>query len=288
MTLFAGTSKDHGKTITQLLHQCLTFWADEGLAERGFNVLSSSNFYDYNGFRTDILSKKSAGVYKFYHDHLIWQSGLTTTHGFVHRPSGIFINNQYYTNNTSDYKIDYENGYLYFLDWPSFKTAHTLNDSPTIQANYWAKEVHVIKNSDITPHPYIEQALGLTERTPEFTNSLPLMLFDIGSTEIEPYELGGTKNSVFDVHCFLFTESFQKAECITDILRGEENTKPPAVIHSGLYNTSGFLAYDTTDAYLSSLSPWYSFYIDKVRTQIYRKSVVVSEIFMRVNVIGYI
>ena len=193
MSLLVGQS-DLSYTLSTNLHYNMMFWLDEGLVEYGLFSTIQSQYQSTSDLRT--LTKEDDAVYKFAVPRLVWQTGIQTQNGIAQRFSGIYVEGNYYANETSNYYVDYHNGYLYFQHniWSDIETHY--GNTPTIAcSSYDTKIYYTVYNNEDNIRKAVNYITDDWENASfdRFDIQNPIICGGWSDANLRPYEMGGTK-----------------------------------------------------------------------------------------------
>ena len=274
-------------TLSQNLHTNFMFWLDEGLVEAGFWQRIDGMYNSTSDLRA--LEKQEDGIYKFPLPRLIWQTGVSTLAGQVERLSGIYVDGNFYSNDSSNYTIDYHNGFLLFNDSAWQNIVNLYGNSPTILvSSYDAKSVYVVYNNT---HD-IYATLGKitkdweTASLEEFGYMTPICIGGIKRSTVQPYELGGTRETYLEYGLLVLSNNQDDADKISDILVRQKDVEPPSIQWSGLYNDDGTLMFtDTYDVYSKS-KPWRRWWIEDIEGIRFGDKIFATEFNIAIHLLG--
>ena len=285
MLLVGSSTLDY--TLSANLHHNIMFWLDEGLVEAGFY----NNIQGYYNSSSDlrVLSQYDNSTYQFGVERLIWQSGVSTVNGDISRFSGLYVEGNYYPNDSSYYNVDYHNGLVTFNDSTWNTIISTYGSSPAVTvSSYYAKSFYVVYNNDST----IYNTIGLISNDwgagtlDHYGFSNPIICGGIKATTLEPYEMGGTKLTKLNYSILVLTQDAYTRDRVADLITKQKYAMPPSFIWSGLYDGNGYLLYDTTYQVIDRATRWRKWWFDDIRAVIFEDKIYAAEFDIDISIIG--
>lgn len=268
------------------LHYNLMFVIDEGLVQMGY-----FNRVQYAGLSGDprILEMESEGIYRFAYPRLIWQSSIDTLQGTAYRFSGLYVEGDFYVNNTNNYIVDYHNGYVYFNSSVWNNIVSTYGNNPTVScSSYDVKQYYVVyentKEIAASLNSLIER--WTEEGSIDFKIPIPAIIGGVRERTVQPYEIGGTKITEMRYNLLVLSNSAEYRDRISDVIVSQKDMMFPSIVWSGLYNSSGILMYNTIDEVYNSNDRWRKWWIEDVSERVIDGKLYISEFDLLINIIG--
>lgn len=259
----AGFSNTQNLTISNVLLENFVMRYDWGFVDKGGffnNKLASSGIY--GGDRSKLYSLKDPNytegkIWQSNRENWVWETG--TSVGTPISPTGIFINNTYYPNDGTTYKINYKEGKIVL------NTA--ISTSSNVKLEYSSKYINVQAAQGI---PWIRNIQRLSNRSDDPQLSyrgsgewatlgqtrvqLPALLIDVSPIQsTRPAQLGGGKWVHNHITYYIITEYEWQAKNIMDHIAGQDETvinlfNPNDAMRSGVYpfDASNFLRGNAT------------------------------------------
>ena len=274
-------------TISTNLHYNFMFWLDEGLVECGLFSTIQSAYNSSSDLRE--LTKTREGVYKFALPRLIWQTGVQTPNGIASRFSGITVDGQFYPNISSNYAVDYHNGYLYFTDSTWSNIVNQYGNNPTVYcSSYDVKNYYVVYSNNDT----VRQAVNYISKDwinatfDKFDIKSPIICGGWYDTNIQPYELGGTRLTAATYNLLVISPTAQQRDLVTDIIMRQKDVMPPSIIWSSLYDDNANILYNTTEEFLNNSQRWRKWWIDEIHAVRMEHRIYITEFSIDIKIIG--
>lgn len=287
MSLMVG-NRSFDKTTSKNIHYTVMFWLDEGLLEKGFYVNITSDYYMGNkNFHN--LQQVENNVYEFPLQKLVWQSSLNTDFGQISRFSGLYVEGNYYANTTSNYITDYHSGHVTFSDSVWNNITNLYGSSPSVAANYCAKEIYVnYDNNDVlkAQMSYIINNYDKDINFEELPIKLPMIAGTLNSQKLFPYEIGGTRYIRTGYSILVVTDTQEMRDQIGDLILKQKDVRLPSRNWKPLYNESNVLQYDTTDQYINDCSLWREIYIEDIDEKRYGNGPYFADYDVVINIVG--